>query len=451
MRKNSGNILAAFVGVLLLAVIFLPMVIQLLQSDSNQAVNQRKSTVAYQLAEAAVAKGVAKLTETRKNWTDAVAGVPITRFQGLDSEAFTDIPGGTYKVAFSTGNVPGTVRITGKGRDSSTKEVRVIEAEYSGIDPDAPALILNGGLGNGSPNVGVHWGSVKSYDNLWYYRGSYPHPRLYSAGLTRYDTDPALPNTNNVDTWSYQTTLGSPPSPDLGYYKQKALNSVVPSSSTTGEIRRVDGSSVVRNPPNSGFFQSALNAGFDVYFDRLMSIPEGMGTHYDYRSSTSVLYFELFSAHSSYVHFRNMFLDVEAVILTSGGYDISGSTTTYLIFGATIPESAPYQYQGTTRWLGAFAQTAVEIWNANFSGTYAQPNHCCYNIPNVQIHGYFYAPSHVTGGANVVGVVHAGNSATGGGSYSGLMVYFDPAVLNKVVWQKTLLYRYSWKETGASW
>lgn len=450
MKNRSGNLLAAFLGIFLLVVVMFPLVIQLLLTETKQSTNQRKSTIAFQLAEAAVAKGVAKLTETRKNWTDAMAGVPIARFRGLDSEAFTDISGGTYKVAFSSGSVPGTVRIVGKGRDSSTYEVRVIEAEYSGTDPDAPALILNGGLGNGSPNVGVHWGSVKSYNNLWYYRGSYPHPRIYSAGLTKYDVDPAVPNTNNVDTWSFQTNLGSPPSPDLGYYKQKAMNSVVPSSSTAGEIRRVDGSSVVRNPPNSGFFQSALNPGFDVYFDKLTSLPEGMGNHYDYRSSTSVLYFELFAAHSSFVRFRNMFLDVEAVILTSGGYDISGSTTAYMIFGATIPDSAPYQYQGTTRWFGG-AQTGAEVWNASFSVTYAQPNHCCYTIPNVQIHGYFYAPTHNTGGANVVGVVHAGNSATGGGSYSGLIVYYDPTVLNNVVWQKTPVYRLSWKESGAGW
>lgn len=444
MRKNAGNALAVFVGILLLAVVFLPLVIRLLQIESAQTVSHQKSTVAFQLAEAAVAKGVAKLTETRANFINAATGIAVPRFDGATE--FTDMAGGVYKVAFSPGSVPGNVLITGKGRDTSAKETRTIEAEYSGVDPDGPTLIFSHGLPNFNAWVSANWGSVKSYDRLNYFM-DFPYPRLYAAGSVRdRDEDPAPPNSDNTHYWAYQKDMGSAPVPDLAYYKEKAKNSVVPSSSTTGAIRLANGAPVVRNPPNSGYFESALNVGNNIIIDKNALLPEGPGNLYEFRSSTSVIYFDIHSGQSCYPWIYRAFLEVEALI-GSGEVNLINSAVSFQVFGATIPDSAPAHYQGNKVWINGFP-TAQTVWAATYAPAFAQPTHCCYSIPNLQVHGYVWSNGLGTGGAKMLGVVQ---SDTGGSWSSNTVVYYDPNVLRNIVWTGTPLYQYSWKETASAW
>ncbi len=447
MKNIRGNSLAIFVGLLLVVMLFFPLVIQLLQSESKQSVSNLKSALAFQLAESAVVKGVSKLSENRANWLNAVAGIPIDGYR--DDRTYTDLTGGSYKVAFYLGSTPGTVLVVGKGQDDSTKEVRTIEAEYAPYAPDT-ALIFNKGF-NGSDGVSdfieAHWGAVRSYGNSNYPLGK-GFPRLYSTGSTKRDADPALPNTNNVDNWSFQTDMGAAPFPDLGYYKNKAMNSFVPTTTATGEIRRNDAAAVVRNPPNSGYFQDSLNPGKQIFFDKLAALPEGLGNHYEFRNSTSVIYVESADVTPT-VTIQRAFLDVEAVIVAKGVIGLSNSAVTFKVFGATIPDSAQGHYLGTTVWKAGFP-TAASVWSTDFAGAYALSGHCCYNIPNVQIHGYFYSYKHDWGNSSkVVGVVHSG-------SYSdmyrnGEKVYFDPTVLKNVVWATSPIHLLSWKETNRSW
>lgn len=447
MKNNRGNMLGLFVGLLLVVMMFFPLIIQMLQSESKQSVNSLKSALAFQLAESAVVKGVAKLAENRSNWIAAAAGTPIDGYR--DDRVYSDLSGGSYKVAFYVGSTPGTVLVVGKGRDGSTKEVRVIEAEYAPFAPDT-ALIFNKGF-NGSDGVTdfieAHWGAVRSYGNSNYPLGK-AFPRLYSTGSTKRDADPTLPNTNNVDNWSFQTDMGAAPFPDLSYYKAKAINSTVPTTSTTGEIRRSDLAAVVRNPQLSGYFQVSLNPGKQIFFDKLSALPEGLGNHYEYRSSTSVIYIESDDMNPT-VTFQRAFLDVEAVIVAKGVMGLSNSAVTYKVFGATIPGTAQGHYVGTTVWKPAFP-TAASVWATDFAATFAQANHCCYNIPNVQIHGYFYSYRHDWGnGGKVVGVVHSG--AVNDMYRNSEKVYFDPAVLKNVVWATSPLHLLSWKETSRDW
>lgn len=446
--------MAVFLGILLLATIILPLVIQLLQTESKQTVAHQKSTVAFQLAEAAVAKGVAKLTETRKNFTDASAGIALTRFN--DDYEFTDINGGRYKVLITSGSLPGTVRIIGKGLDSSSKEMRAIEAEYTGIDPRAPALIFGKGLSPVCPNIFCHWGSILGYDRLDYH-GSETYPRIYCRSAIYWrDENPAPPNTNDIDYWAYQSDMGSPPVPDLAYYKQKALNSVVPSSTTTGEIRYIDGSPLpARTPPNSGYFPPSLWTKH-IVMGKKLALPEGMGNMYELRSSTTVIYINNTSIVPFTTSIQQVFLDVEAIIAEPDDIEFSGSTVTYQIYGATIPDVAPYQYQGSK--LGQYSYPSAQtVWANKFAATFAQQNHCCYIIPNanenfnIQVHGYVYTTGILfTRGLIVNGVVQV--DGPGGGSFSGgSYVFYDPNVLKNVVWSRAPIFRLSWKESSRSW
>lgn len=447
MKNVRGNSLALFVVLLLVVMMFFPLVIQLLQSESKQSVNYLKSALAFQVAESAVVKGVAKLSENRSNWLNAAAGIPIDGYR--DDRVYADLNGGSYKVAFHVGSTPGSVLVVGKGRDDSTKEVRVIEAEYAPYAPDT-ALIFNKGFTGNDDNgdlIEAHWGAVRSYGNS-IYRLEKAFPRLYSSGSTKRDADPTLPNTNNVDNWSFQTDMGAAPFPDLAYYKTKAMNSFVPTTTPTGEIRRNDAAAVVRNPPNSGYFQESLNPSKQIFFDKQAALPEGLGNLYEYKSSTSVIYIES-NEFTSTVQFQRVFLDVEAVILGKGTFSLSNSTVTFKVFGATIPAAAQGHYMGTTVWQAGFP-TAASVWSSDFAADFAKPNHCCHNIPNVQIHGYLYAYRHDWGkSSKVVGVAHSGSSSD---MYrDNEKVYFDPEVLKNVVWATSPIHLLSWKETGRDW
>lgn len=445
MKKNSGNMMAVFLGILLLVTIFFPLVVHLVQNESKQAVNHQKSTVAFQLAEAAVAKGVAKLTENRLNWTNAAAGTPLPGYN--DDHEYTDVAGGRYKIAFASGSAPGIVLIIGKGLDASSREVRAIEAEYSGVDPDGAALLFS--QGQAASGADAHWGSVKSWGNLKHFN-QYGWPRLFASGsISNRDIDSAPPNTNNTEYWAFRPDMGSPPQPDLAYYKQKAMNSIVPSSSTTGEIRHPDGTPVLRLPVNSGYFSSAvgLQQGEDMHFDKLSTLPEAMGNLYEFRSSTSVLYFDLNMLDSSYPRFFRTFLDVEAVIISGCCSDVVNSSVPYMVYGATIPETAPIHYQGKTVWHTGFP-SGEQYWASNFNAVYTQPSRCCYDITNLQIHGYAYINTSLSR-AKFLGVVQQSSPSASWSTNS--QVYYDPSVLNNIVWAQAPLYRRSWKESSRSW
>jgi hypothetical protein len=99
--------------------------------------------------------------------------------------------------------------------DSSSREVRTIAAEYTGSDPDAPAINFNEAQNAVCNWITAEWGSIKSYNNFSYME-VFVFPRIYSAGsVSACDVDPTPPNTDNVHYWAYQPDMGSPPVPDL--------------------------------------------------------------------------------------------------------------------------------------------------------------------------------------------------------------------------------------------
>ena len=448
--------MAIFLGIILLVLVTLPLVIQLLQGEAKQSVNRQKSTVAFELAETAVAKAVATLTASREDLTNALAGTPVVGYN--DDREYDDTQGGKYKVKISPGSSAYSVLIVGKGVDSSSREVRAVEAEYSTMDPQNPAVILNQGYTHDYQQLGptsfitAHWGSIKSFNNVDY-PPTIPYPRLISAGKSgERDTDPSPPNTNNVDYWAYQTRLGTPPVPDLAYYKLKAQGSVFPSTTTKGYFRNWNGAAITRNPPESGYIQSSLNPMKMIYFDKSPLLPRGKGNYYTVRNSTSVLFFDSNAKDGCSIGFKEVFLDVEAVIFPNSTFQIDNTTTNYHVFGATIPSQAPLEYQGTIPWGGG--TNAQAVWANNFAATYVQANQCCYNIPNLKIHGYVYMAVTGQGGAWVNSRVLGVAQVQGDPAYTFFndpIVYYDPAVLKKIKWAKAPLYRLSWKESKRSW
>jgi len=65
MKQNeSGQMLAIALGIVLLLLIIVPNLVKMVQTESRQTDKQRKSTIAFNIAETAVERGMWKLKES---------------------------------------------------------------------------------------------------------------------------------------------------------------------------------------------------------------------------------------------------------------------------------------------------------------------------------------------------------------------------------------------------
>ena len=206
-RKNSsGQVLAGVVMVMMVLLIIVPAVVTWVQMESRASVKDQKSSLAFNLAEAAVDRGMWKLKSTTSTWANAAAGITLA---GYNFDAtYTDVPGGSYRVTFSTA-ANGRVQVWGEGRDANRKETRSIQATF------ANASLAGGLLAQGALTyAGVfenHWGPVMSQSNIaitataatkFYPRKLSKQVVTGTAGNPRDTNGLTAPNTNNLEWWS---------------------------------------------------------------------------------------------------------------------------------------------------------------------------------------------------------------------------------------------------------
>src|ERR1041385_4131843 len=131
MTKRSERGMALSVVVLMLAVlaILIPLMVQWIQKEAKDTVRESKKTTSFHLAEVGQDRGAWKLRESDTVWSNAVAGLTLTNYDG--SFEFVDVPGGSYKVQFTPGPGPAQVTILSKGKAANTTEVRAIRAVYT--------------------------------------------------------------------------------------------------------------------------------------------------------------------------------------------------------------------------------------------------------------------------------------------------------------------------------
>lgn len=216
----------ALVGVLILAIMLVILTAALVfwvQHESRVSVKHRKSTTAFHLAEAAVDRGRWKLQQTNTYWTVTSAGGAVAHYNF--DKAFSDVEGGDYTVRISCHSTnPDRRIIVGAGRDASTKEVRRIYAEFERESLDS--AIYSGGEVEIDGNNEVHWGPVKSQDeiDLGGAAASLRFPRLYSRGAIKpeppYCEDPGCAaKTDNIQYFAYYDV---PPRPIIDFDAMKS-------------------------------------------------------------------------------------------------------------------------------------------------------------------------------------------------------------------------------------
>ena len=205
MKNKKGFILTGVVLLLLFLLIIVPVMVKWVQIDSKLSVKDQKSTLAFNLAEAAVDRGYWKVKSSTSILTAVSDGVSLT---GYNFDTFyTDISGGSYRIKIASGTDIDTVVVYGEGRDSAGKETRALKAVFTVTS--IPGAILSSGQLTADYQSEVHWGPIMSKGDIVLTAATghtYPsYPRKISMQTVKPrdptgDTNP--PNTDSLEWWS---------------------------------------------------------------------------------------------------------------------------------------------------------------------------------------------------------------------------------------------------------
>jgi len=397
-NDEKGQIVMAMIVIIVVS-LFIITLTNLLTMENKQTVKHKKSTVAFHLAEAAIDRGVWKLSESDGAWNAAVNGETISGYNG--NTIYSDLSGGQYKIILSSGPGINEVTIIGKGRDISTSEVRTIKTVYQKTQITA-AISAGEGVEFKSGLI-VHWAPVvsggemelKGQAKFRYY------PRKYAVGkLKERDENAEQPNTDNLEYWAYNSgKMGELPEINFDYYKEKAKISTAPEPKKG-----------TADPEGSGYFPC------DVDFK-----------DYVIKNPNTVIYIE-----GDVKMDGDSFFDMEAMILRGNIHMHSKGEE----FEATIPSGANLEYQHPN---------AQQVWEDEFEdkSTYQLPlNDCAF-------HGFLYADNFkCSGGINsFVGVLLVKEEV----KINTLTFYYDSEVSDKIKSMEASIERTLWKEVAAQW
>lgn len=236
LRRRTGQMAIVMVLVtLMFLLIMIPVIEMFVKNEAKWSVKEKKSTLAFHLAEAAVDRGYWKLIENSDNWDTIAGGGTISGY--ANDKEYTDIEGGSYKIDISSGDNAREIVIIGTGKDFSSNEYRAIKVVYE--KTGVQAAIYSGDDLDVSGSVEVHWGPIMSKDQIEISGDSNQlYPRKFSraditAGGTYPDRDgdPNPPNKGPqsdpyIEWWSYNEPPGVPDidPPDLSYYRDLAID-----------------------------------------------------------------------------------------------------------------------------------------------------------------------------------------------------------------------------------
>jgi hypothetical protein len=231
----SGQVLAGVLLIMLTLLLIVPAVVQWAQRGSRASSNDRQSTVALNLAEAAVERGYIEAKSSTSTIAAVFNGTQISGYH-FDT-TYKDVAGGTYRIYIASTSVSAhTITITGEGRDPTNNEVRAIQATFQNRTIYGP--MLSQGDVKWPKGLCFFWGPMMSQANIiledgvvanWYFPRKIAHADVYvSTSVTttnqRDKTWPLPPNTDNVEWWSNSNTVPEMPVLDLTGMRNAANN-----------------------------------------------------------------------------------------------------------------------------------------------------------------------------------------------------------------------------------
>jgi len=233
-KNNKGQLLVAVLLAVAILGIFLPAVVLWVRQEAQWSVKEQQSTIAFNLADAGIERGMWKLKSSTYTWTMASEGGVITGYN-FDT-VYTDIPGGKYRIKFSSGPLVRSVTILSEGKDDKTGQVRAIRAVYQ--NQNIPGAVISKGVITWANAFSAHWGPIMSHNNINitdanaaqdYFPRKFSKQVVYcnQKGYERDSNGLNPPNTDGIEWWSDY------PVPDLPELDFAALRS---SAQATGTL-----------------------------------------------------------------------------------------------------------------------------------------------------------------------------------------------------------------------
>lgn len=231
VRVRRGQMaITMVISAMLLLMIAIPMMDTYVRNEAKWSVKERKSTLAFHMAEAGLDRGYWKIKENDANWVTLAEGGTIEGYD--DDVVYSDIEGGSYKIKMQQGDTNLEVKITATGKDNSNNEFRALRAVYS---KEGVMAALQAGSVGGGGNAEVHWGPMMSISGMTLAGAANQlYPRKYArtsitttGGYPSRDSDiNTTPNKGphtddgHIEWWSYNEPPGVPNilTPDTSYY-----------------------------------------------------------------------------------------------------------------------------------------------------------------------------------------------------------------------------------------
>jgi Tfp pilus assembly protein PilX len=229
MNANQrGQILPIVMITLVVMTLSVYALVSWVQNDARIQMKAQRTTTSVNFAEAALDRGTWKLQSTTTTWNTAAAGGVVAGYN-FDI-TYNDIPGGTYRVKFSSGPSTSQVTIIAEGRDNSSKEVRAVSAVFKNQAIYSP--LMAGGNISWAKGLGVFWGPIMSQGNLtlqdnfvaaWYFPRKFAKGVVIGTALYPRDTNGLLPpNTDNVEWWTQYAGVPNVPVLDFSALRSSA-------------------------------------------------------------------------------------------------------------------------------------------------------------------------------------------------------------------------------------
>ena len=198
--------IVVLIGMVLLS-LFIPAMVSFVNNEMRWTTGERKSTIAFHLAEAGIDRGIWKLKESTGTFNNGAFGIPIT-YYNFD-KAFDDIEDGLYRIRFASGPAAMQVTIYAEGKEISSGKIRAIKCIVE--NQTVPGAIISGGSLSWQNDFEVHWGPIMAQDNITMTATAAKvySPRKYSrqvvsgsASNPRDKNGLTPPNTDGIEWWS---------------------------------------------------------------------------------------------------------------------------------------------------------------------------------------------------------------------------------------------------------
>jgi type II secretory pathway pseudopilin PulG len=431
MSRNRGQILVVVIILMMVLAIIVPAMVLYIQNEAKWSVKQGQNSNAFQLAEAAIDRGYQKITESTGVWKSLQNGSPIQDFHF--DRAYSELPGGSYTVAVTSGPGTQSATVIGIGRDKKQKEVRALKVVFSASATGNSAIEAANGVTMSGSNVDVEWGAIMSPKTINV--GTKDHPSYYSAssiiinGTTYGPTDQHCDNPNCWWWKSYYS--GVPPMPpiDFGFYQSSAAA--------------------------SGNTACTMGSGKSAF-----TLPYYYTGPADLDGSCTDLTGKTFYVTTNWNNFDGAVIG-NVIVLGSLSFQ-NGKLNTLAAYDAAVPATAWKNYCSDLN--SSAAWTVYQTYDANASGKSAcfgslnntyQAANVKYNISPC-VHGFMYVGGNLslpTGGGNsgvLHGVIVVNGSADINANSHG-RIYYDDSVASNIVMTKLVLARQSWQDVVVPW